>query len=286
MWIQLRHSQIRNIGMRPFGPRRAVLAALFFSLLAANCGWLHPSPAPAPPPLAFEMRTFEKTELGCGDRGHRDEACVSFRATWPELKGGAGGTASKMNSALLSAFGFPGGAAEMEPYAVALIERWRVEHKGVVYADSTWFERRTVQVLARRPEVWSFQVDRLGQTGKELPFDERSYVNLNPRTGSSVTLESLLEKDAAPRLSTLAERRLRETLSLADTAALPLPDNRFALPRQFALTQQGLMLLWSGDALADPAAPRIEITLPWNLVRDLVRASAVKPPGPEAETGF
>jgi len=232
------------------------------------------------------MRSFEKTEPGCGDRGHRDEACVSFRTTWPELKGGAGDSASKMNSALLTAFGFPGGAAEMEPYAAALIERWRVEHKGVIYADSTWFERRSMQILARRPEVWSFQYDRLGQTGKELPFDERSYLNLNPRNGSPVTLDSLLEKDCAPRLSALAERRLRETLSLHDAAALPLRDTRFALPTQFALTQPGLVLQWSGEALPDPAAPHIEITLPWNLVRALFRAEAVKPPGPEAGTEF
>jgi hypothetical protein len=266
--------------------RLALCIALLLTLLGAGCGWLHPRPAPAPPPITFETRTFEKTEPGCGDRGHRDQACVSFGAAWPELNGGASGVASRMNSAVLSALGFPGGAAEMEPYAVALIERWRVEHKGVIYADSTWFERRTMQVLARRPEVWSFQFDRLGQTGKELPFDERSYLNLDPCTGASVTLAALLEKDAAPRLAALAEGRLRETLSLPAAAVLPLKDNRFALPQQFAVSQPGLVLLWSGDALADPAAPRIEITLPWNLVRDLVRAAAVKPPGPEAETGF
>ncbi len=286
MWIQRLHTHIRDIVLRPLGTWPAVLAALLFSLFAASCAWLRPGPAPASPPLSFEMRSFEKTEPGCGDRGHRDEACVSFHATWPELKGGAGDSASKMNFALLTAFGFPGGATEMEPYAAALIERWRVEHKGVIYADSTWFEHRSMQILARRPEVWSFQYSRLGQTGGELPFDERSYLNLNPRNGSPVTLDSLLEKDCASRLSALAERRLRETLSLDDAAALPLRDTRFALPSQFALTQPGLVLQWSGEALADPAAPRIEITLPWNLVRALFRAEAVKPPGPEAETEF
>jgi len=262
----------------------ALWLSVLLSILAAACGF-RPQP-PTPPPLSFEMRTFEKAEPGYGDRGHRDEACVNFRASWPELKGGGGDAASKINSALLAALGFPGGEAELEPYGAGLIERWRVEHKGVVYADSTWFERRSIQVLARRPEVWSFQLDRLGQTGKELPFDQREYLNLNPRTGSAVSLDSLLEKDAAPQLSALAERRVRETLTLSDTSALPFKDNRFAWPRQFALTQAGLVLVWSSDALADPDSPRVEITLPWSLVRDLVRAPAVKPPGPETETGF
>ncbi|MGD0579145.1 MAG: hypothetical protein ABSC08_09480 [Bryobacteraceae bacterium] len=286
MVVHIRHTQSWNIPLTPLPPRLAALVFLLLALLAAGCGSLFERKAPEPPPLTFELRTFEKTELGCGDRGHRDEACVSFRAAWPELKGGGGDAASKINTALFTALGFPGGATEMEPYAVALIERWRVEHKGVFYADSTWFERRTIQVMARRPEVWSFRLDRLGQTGKEMPFDQRVYLNLNPRSGSSVTLDSLLEKDAAPRLSSLAERRLRETLSLGDAAALPFKDNRFALPAQFAVTQPGLALLWSGDALADPDSPRIEVTLPWSLVRDLVRKPAVKPPGPEAETGF
>jgi hypothetical protein len=75
-------------------------------------------------------------------------------------------------------------------------------------------------------------------------------------------------------------------LSLPEASALPLKDGRFIMPQQFALTPPGLVLLWSGDALADPDAPRIEVALPWNLVRDLVLTSAVKPPGPAAETGF
>jgi hypothetical protein len=286
MLVYIRHRQYGHIRMTQLASTLALCIPVLFSLLAAGCGSRGEPPSPAPPPLTYELRTFEKSEPGCGDHGHRDQACVSFRANWPELKGGGGDAASKINSALLTALGFPGGAMELEPYAAGLIERWRVEHKGVIYADSTWFERRSIHLLARRPEVWSFRVDRLGQTGKQLPFDQRAYLNLDPRTGSAVTLDSLLEKDAAPRLSSLAERRLRETLSLADSSALPFKDNRFALPQQFALTQPGLVLLWSGDALADPAAPRIELTLPWSLVRDLVRKSAVKPPGPATETGF
>ncbi len=286
MLVHLRHARYWHIPMSQLASKPALCLSLLLVFLSVGCGSCGRPQAPAPLPLTFEIRTFEKTELGCGDHGHRDEACVSFRANWPELRGGGGDAASKINSALFTALGFPGGAAEMEPYAAALIERWRVEHKGVFYADSTWFERRSIQVLARRPEVWSFRVDRLGQTGKELPFDQRAYVNLNPRTGSFVTLDSLLDKDAAPRLSSLAERRLRESLSLADTSALPFKNGQFALPQYFALTQPGLVLLWSGDALADPDSPRIEITLPWSLIRDLVRAPAVKPPGPETETRF
>jgi hypothetical protein len=286
MLVYIRHRQYWHMRMTQLASTLAFCLSVLFSLLAAACGFRTEPTTPAPPPLTFELRTFEKSAPGCGDHGHRDQACVSFRANWPELKGGGGDAASKINSALFTALGFPGGALELGPYAAGLIERWRVEHKGVIYADSTWFERRSIQLLARRPEVWSFRVDRLGQTGKELPFDQRAYLNLDPRTGSAVTLDSLLEKDAAPRFSSLAERRLRETLSLADASALPLKDGRFAMPQQFALTQSGLVLLWSGDALADPDAPRIELTLSWSLVRDLVRKSAVNPPGPATETGF
>ena len=286
MLVYTRHRRYRHMRMTQLASTLALCLCVLFSLLAAACGSRTEPTAPAPPPLTFELRTFEKSEPGCGDHGHRDEACVSFRASWPELHGGGADAASKFNSALLTALGFPGGAAELEPYAAGLIERWRVEHKGVIYADSTWFERRSIQLLARRPEVWCFRVDRLGQTGKELPFDQRAYLNLDPRTGSAVTLDSLLEKDAAPRLSSLAERRLRETLSLSESSPLPLKDGSFAMPQQFALTQSGLVLLWSGDALADPGSPRLEMTLPWSLVRDLVRKSAVNPPGPATETGF
>ena len=256
------------------------------AIFLAGCSWFSPTPAPTPPPPTYEVKSYGKIELGCGDHGHRDEPCVSFRLSWPELKGGPDSAASKINTALLAALGFPGGPAEMEPFADALVERWRVERKGVFYADSTWFERRTIQVLARRPGVWSFRFDRLGHTGKEIPFDERQYLNLSPVNGSSVSLDSLLEKDAAPRLSALAEQRLRDKLDPAAGSTLPLKEARFFMPRQYALTQTGLGLLWSGDELADPAAPRIEITLPWSQIRDLVRKAAVNPPGPETGSGF
>jgi len=237
-------------------------------------------------PLVFEMRTFEKTRPGCGDHGNHAQACVSFQATWPEMKGGAGEAAPKMNAALLAALGFPEGAGRMESFGEEMIERWRVEHKGVVYADSTWFERRTIQVLARRPEVWTFQLDRIGQTGQPLPFNERTYLNLSPRSGAPVSLRTLLETGAEARLAAVAEKQLRAAPGLASEASLPLKDGVFALPEQFALTSAGVVLAWSGDALRTPDAARIEITIPWRDARDLVSASAVKPPSPDAEQGF
>jgi hypothetical protein len=242
--------------------------------------------APQSPALVFEMRSFEASRPGCGDHGNHAQACVSFRAVWPEMKGGSDGAAARMNAAVLAALGFPSGPESLAPYGEELIEHWRVEHKGVVYADSSWFERRMVQVLARRPGVWSFLVERIGQTGKALPFDERTYLNLDPRTGSPLSLDSLLASPADDRFASLAEARLRAALNLAPAAPLPLKERQFALPTEFALSPAGVVLAWSGQALHDPASARIEITLPWSETRELVSQTAVKPPAPEAEQGF
>jgi hypothetical protein len=242
--------------------------------------------APQSPAFVFEMRSFEMTRPGCGDHGSRTQACVSFRAVWPEMKGGAEGAAARMNAAVLAALGFPSGPDSLAPYGEELIEHWRVEHKGVVYADSSWFERRMVQVLARRPGVWSFLVERIGQTGKALPFDERTYLNLNPRTGDPVSLDSLLASHSDARFASLAEAGLRAALNLAPAAPLPLKEKEFTLPSEFALSPAGVALAWSGQALRDPSSARIEITLPWSATRELVSQTAVKPPAPEAEQGF
>ena len=241
------------------------------------------APAPEPPAVVFEMRSFETSQSGCGDHGSHAQACVSFRADWPEMKGGAAAT---MNAAVLAALGFPAGPESLAPYGEELIERWQVEHRGVVYADSSWFERRMVQVLARRPGVWSFEVDRIGQAGKALPFNERTYLNLNPRTGTPVTLDALVATQAGARFAALAEGRLRAALNLTPETAVPLKSGQFALPAQFALSPAGVILAWMGEELQDPASARIEITLPWKDARDLVNQAAVRPPTPEAEQGF
>jgi hypothetical protein len=242
--------------------------------------------APEAPAVVFEMRSFETSRPGCGDHGNRTQACVSFRAVWPEMKGGADGAAARMNAAVLAALGFPSGPESLAPYGGELIERWRVEHRSVVYADSSWFERRMVQVLARRPGVWSFLVERIGQTGKALPFDERTYLNLDPRTGAPVPLDSLLASRSGDRFASLAEAGLRAALNLAPTAPLPLKEKQFALPSEFALSPAGVVLAWSVQELREPASARIEITLPWSATRELVSQTAVKPPTPEAEQGF
>jgi hypothetical protein len=268
-------------GMRKF---EFALSATFLLLAACRETKTH-AQAPEPPAVVFEMRTFETSRPGCGDHGNRTQACVSFRAVWPEMKGGAEG-AARMNAAVLAALGFPSGPESLAPYGEELIEHWRVEHKGVVYADSSWFERRMVQVIARRPGVWSFLVQRIGQTGKALPFDERTYLNLDPRTGAPVALDSLLASHAGARFASLAEAGLRAALNLAPDAPLPLKEQQFALPAEFALSPAGVVLAWSGQALRDPASARIEITLPWSQTRELVSQTAVKPPTPEAEQGF
>lgn len=255
-------------------------------LLAACHGNQTGSLTPDPPPILFAMRTYEKSRPGCGDHGNHAQACVSFRAIWPEFSGGANGAAKKMNAAVLLALGFPEGATEMEPFGESMIGHWQAEHRGVVYADSTWFERRIVQVLARRPGVWSFRVDRIGQTGKALPFMERSYLNLDPLTGLPVTLNAVLTYAGAAGLAATAERQLHAQLGLAESASLPLKANIFALPEQFALTSAGLVLAWQGDALSDPAAAVIEITVPWSEARGMVKASIVKPPTAEVAQGF
>ena len=267
--------------------RKLQLTMCFAALLCPACHKLEPRPqAPGSSAPFFEMRSFETTRPGCGDHGNHAQACVSFRAVWPEIRGGQNGVAAKMNLAVMTALGFPSGPESLTPYGEQLIERWRVEHRGAVYADSSWFERRAVQVLAHRPGVWCFQVDRIGQTGDALPFNERAYLSLNPQTGAPVDLNSLLAARAESRFASVAEARLRSALNLSPGAPLPLKDFQFALPTQFAVSPAGVVLAWSGAELRQPAEAPIEIVLPWSEARELVSQKAVKPPSSEAEQGF
>jgi hypothetical protein len=267
--------------------RKLQLAMCAAALLCSACHKAGPlSQAPDRPSPSFEMRSFETMRPGCGDHGNHAQACVSFRAVWPEMRGGRNGAAATMNLVVMAALGFPAGPESMAPYGEQLIERWRVEHRGAVYADSSWFERRAVQVLARRPGVWCFQVDRLGQTGDALPFDERTYLSLNPQTGAPVALNSLLAARAESRFASAVEARLRSALNLPPGAPLPLKDSQFALPAQFAFSPAGVILAWRGAELRQPTEAPIEIVLPWSEARELVSQKAVRPPSPEVTQGF
>jgi hypothetical protein len=249
------------------------------TIVSGGCSEPKKAVATEPPAIRVETRKFEKSIPGCGDHGSHEQACVSFRAGWPELSGGDAAACAKMNAAILTALGFPGGAPAMETYGTQLIDQWRVKHRGVVYADSTWFERRTAQVLARRPGVWSFQIDRLGQTGTEVPFDEHSYLNLSPKTGAEVGVESLLSTNGSAMVKSIAERSLRKLLSLDPSAPLPLKDGRFVLPSEYNVQRGGLTLRWNVAEFSDPIAAPAEILLPWHDIREYVddKALAITP---------
>jgi hypothetical protein len=245
-----------------------------------------PPPKPAAAPITVETHTVEKVHPGCGDHGNKTGACVSFRAVWPEFHGGNAAAVAKLNSAVLGALGFPAGPSAVEAYGPELIASWRVEHRGLVYDDSTWFERRAVEVLARRPGVWSLLVLRTAEIHNQPPAEERSYLNLDPATGEAVTLAALLRPDAAAPFAALAERRLREARGLDAQAALPLKDNRFALPRQYAVTRGGVVLRWTGEELAAAAQDQIELTLKWSDAAELASRERVDPPGAAARNPF
>jgi hypothetical protein len=245
-----------------------------------------PPPKPAVAPIEVETRVVERMQPGCGDHGNKAGACVSFRAVWPELRGGRPEAVAKMNAAILGALGFPGGLTAAEAYGPELIGYWRVEHRGKIYDDSTWFERRAIAILARRPGVWSIQATRTAQIHNQPPEEERSYLNLDPATGHDVALGELIPNEAAPNFAVLVERRLRESRGLDAQAALPLKENRFALPRQYAVTRGGLVLRWSAEELADPAQSAIEVVLGWNEAAALVNRERIDPPGAAARNPF
>jgi hypothetical protein len=259
--------------MRKLFPALPLLAGL----LGTGCS--RPIDPNAPSPLTLEKRSFQKSLPGCGDREKREEPCVSFRVEYPEVTAAPNDDVRiQINAGILAALHLKHGES-FESEAGDLILAFEDFRRESGDSEITYYVRRTVEVLRHTAWVLSLEINDDTFTGGAHPAFERSFLNLRPQSGATIRLEELLDDDALPRLTALAERHFRRIRELPperklSEAGFHFDGDQFTLNRNWGVTGRGLVFYFNANEIAASLEGPTEILLPWSEVRPLLRRDA------------
>ena len=252
--------------------------ALALTILAAGC---RKTPdAAQPSPLQFETKSFEKLVPGCGDRSRREQPCMTFRIRWAEVAAAPDAAVrTKINAGIRARLQPKDAPVGFEAEAAAVAEEFQRFHNQFPTSGITYFVRRSAAVGFSNSHLLSVEINDEDFKGGAHPNTHRDYLNLDPATGESVVLASLLVPDGMAKLAVLAEARFRAVKQIVASTKLSeagynFADDKFVLSKTWGINTTGLVFHYNDYEIAPFASGPTTIEIPWSEVRALIRKEA------------
>ena len=147
-----------------------------------------------------------------------------------------------------------------------------LEGKEVPEVD--WYENLTADVTAITPKTYTLMITDEGFTGGAHEFHSFEYRNYLRKTGRRLGYKDLFKGDFNRTLTAIAERVYRRSAGLAPDADLSEEagwyENRFVLPKNFAITTRGLLLSYNTYEVTPYVAEPPKFLLSYSQIRSLI----------------
>ena len=222
-------------------------------------------------PLRFEVKRVEKKTASC---------VIAFE--YPEIISAATPQArERMNAGirrvLLRRTDWPApdsGRASLEAYAQEFMASCAGYQKGS--EPRPLYQHKKVTIFRYTAPILSFQCEADEDEGGAHPFGTIWFVNFESSTGKAVTLTDLLREGAFAKFESVAEAKFRQDHQLSPTENLSehgfsFPGNRFQLNSNIGVGEKEVVFLFNTYEIGPGVMGATELTLPWALVRNLVR---------------
>lgn len=139
-----------------------------------------------------------------------------------------------------------------------------------------WFLERATSVLLSSHSLVTLRLDESVYAGGAHPNSNTVLLMCDSRNGSVVTPEQLFDDSGRSRLLRLAEKAFRSIRGVPDQQSLRdagywFDGDRFTLPDNMALTDEGLLLYYNNYEVASYAQGPTEILLPLKDIAELLR---------------
>lgn len=226
------------------------------------------------------MRKFEKALPGCGDKDKREEPCVTFSVTWPEVRSGVPDEVkTKINAAIMARLQASDAPRGFEAEAAAFIDDYKRFRKEFPESELSYFSRRDAELSVSNATVLSVVIDSEDFRGGAHPNSERTYLNLRPRTGDEIELKDLLESGALEKLTALVEGHFRRQREVAGSrklseAGFHFDDDKFTLSKSWGIDAKGLVFHYNPYEVAPYALGPTTVRLGWSELNGLLRKEA------------
>ncbi|HEY9047348.1 MAG TPA: DUF3298 domain-containing protein [Ohtaekwangia sp.] len=231
-----------------------------------------------PVPITYHTKNFALYSSNCqGD----SLQCASFEVRYPEFMHIDTAISLvirfKIDSAVSAGFS-EGVIQTLEQTGKIFIE----EYENFIRADSEaigmggWYHTSDVNVDVAGDSLISLSVSSDDYSGGAHPNAAITFINLNPRTGKTVTLADFLKPGYQLELTKLGEQIFRKERELADTASFKnnffdFPDDKFALNKNYGFTSEGIRFYYNSYEVAPYAAGPTDVLIPYTEIKDWLK---------------
>jgi len=146
-------------------------------------------------------------------------------------------------------------------------------------SQESWFEDLDLNVKANYPTYLSVLYRYSDYKGGAHPNTLFTYLNYNPKTYQTITLDSLITSEGMPQLRAVAEKIFRKNEQLAPNASLSegyfFAEGVFSLAETFTVTQDGLKFLYNPYEIKAYAAGTTELIVPFSDIKNILKPSSI-----------
>jgi len=146
-------------------------------------------------------------------------------------------------------------------------------------AQESWFQKVDMKVKANYPNYLSVLMTYSDYKGGAHPNTLFTYLNYNPKTYQTITLDSIITADGMPKLRAIGENIFRRNENLAPNASLSegyfFAEGTFSLPETFTLTKEGISFLYNPYEIKAYAAGTTELIIPFSKIKDIMKESSI-----------
>ena len=233
--------------------------------------------APGDRPVEFTTREFERTIDDCQQR---PSPCAKLSLRYPEITHArTEQVRDSLNHGilqpLLRSIDIEGSKASPQELAEELFFYYDQVVKEFPDYAAQWYIERSARIVLDSLGILSVQYSDHLYTGGAHPLQQELYRLFDTRSGSLVTVDSLLAQGGKEPLLALAEREFRRVRAIPDERSLNsegfwFRSGRFVLARNIGLTSRGLELAYNPYEIAPYAMGSTHLVLPYDSLKGVL----------------
>jgi len=162
--------------------------------------------------------------------------------------------------------------------ATAFIKAFDTNQAANVNSTESWFENLNLNVVSNYPNYLSVLNTYEDYKGGAHANTLYTYLNYNPKSGQTITLDSLITSEGMPKLRAVAENIFRKNEQLAPNANLSdnyyFAEGVYSLAETFTVTKDGIKFLYNPGEIKSFAAGTTELTVPFSNIKDILKESS------------
>lgn len=245
------------------------------ALLVFSCGTIHQE-REENVPLAYEQKTFSAASAEGCDHG---EPCASFEVTYPLFSGLDSAVVDKIEQEIVLRLSMDDPEARnknLQRLAREFIQDYTVFSREMPDERMGWYYQAYVEVSLLRDTLLSLRLNQEYYTGGAHGGMETSFINIDPRTGATVTLEQFFKPGFEAALAQAGEHYFKNARELSDTAtyrnnSIEFPGDQFALNSNYGFGEDGVVFYYNNYEIAPYAAGPTEFVIPYTAMKDWLK---------------